>query len=176
MQKIGLILLFIMTVQSGVIFDFNKNSNTTNWTIVNDAVMGGKSEGNFNLNEDGNGVFSGNVSLENNGGFSMLRYRFNKINTAAFSKIVLRVKGDTKAYQFRVKTKVLDNHSYINTFNTTDDWQTIEIPLYKMYPAFRGKKLDIPNYANDGIEEIAFLIGNKKAEGFVLIIDKVVLK
>jgi len=131
-----------MTTESGIIFDFDNNSNTINWTIVNDAVMGGKSVGNFDLNENGDGVFSGNVSLENKGGFSMLRYRFDKINTTTFTKVILRVKGDAKAYQFRVKTKVSDNHSYIGTFNTIDDWQTIEIPLNEMYPAFRGRKLD----------------------------------
>jgi len=37
-------------------------------------------------------------------------------------------------------------------------------------------RLDIPNYKNNGIEEIAFLIGNKKAESFILIIDNIVLE
>ena len=45
-----------------------------------------------------------------------------------------------------------------------------------MYPTFRGKKLDISNYNVDNIEEIAFLIANKKAEDFKLEIDSIVLK
>ena len=38
--------------------------------------MGGRSDGNFNLNKEGFAVFHGEVSLENNGGFSSLRYQF----------------------------------------------------------------------------------------------------
>lgn len=45
-----------------------------------------------------------------------------------------------------------------------------------MYPTFRGRKLDSPNYSADGIEEIAFLIGNKRAESFKLEIDAISLK
>lgn len=37
--------------------------------------MGGKSSGDFYINESGNGVFEGFVSLANNGGFSSVRYR-----------------------------------------------------------------------------------------------------
>jgi len=42
-----------------------------------------------------------------------------------------------------------------------------------MYPSFRGRKLDQPNFSKDCIEEIAFLFGNKSQEKFKLIIDKI---
>ena len=58
------------------IFDFNTKSNITNWRIVDDVVMGGRSNGNFKINDSGYGEFSGTVSLENNGGFSMVQYAF----------------------------------------------------------------------------------------------------
>ena len=164
-----------MTMQSATIFDFNKTSDTSNWNIVDDVVMGGRSSGTFHLNKEGNGVFEGRVSLENNGGFSSLRYRFKKMNTKQYSKIILKVKGDGKTYQFRVKSKSSDYYSYITYFNTTKDWETIELSLSDMYPAFRGRKLNISNYDDEGIEEIAFLIGNKKAEAFKLEIDSIVL-
>jgi hypothetical protein len=35
--------------------------------VVDDAVMGGMSSGTFKLDPDGQGVFEGTVSLENNG-------------------------------------------------------------------------------------------------------------
>jgi NADH dehydrogenase [ubiquinone] 1 alpha subcomplex assembly factor 1 len=44
-----------------------------------------------------------------------------------------------------------------------------------MYPAFRGKKLDLPNFDHNYMEEIAFLIGNKKPEKFRLLIDQIEL-
>jgi hypothetical protein len=38
--------------------------------------MGGESSSTFQLNSEGHGVFEGNISLDNNGGFSSVRYRF----------------------------------------------------------------------------------------------------
>ena len=80
-QNIILFILLITTMQTATIFDFNKKADITNWTIVDDVVMGGRSSGNFYLNKEGNGVFEGRVSLENNGGFSSLRYDFDEIST-----------------------------------------------------------------------------------------------
>lgn len=162
-------------MQSAIIFDFNKTSNTNNWNIVDDVVMGGRSSGTFYLDKEGYGVFEGSVSLENNGGFSSLRYRFNKMSTLGYSKVILKLRGDGKTYQFRVKSRSSDYYSYIAFFNTTTEWETIELSLSDMYPAFRGRKLNTSNYDNDSIEEIAFLIGNKKAETFKLEIDSIAL-
>ncbi len=49
----------------------------------------------------------------------------------------------------------------------------MSISLKDLYPSFRGRDLDLPNYNNDSFEEIVFLIGNKKNEAFQLIIDKI---
>ena len=176
MRTIALILPIVMALQTSTIFDFDTNSDVSKWIVVDDVVMGGRSSGSFDIDGNGHGVFKGTVSLENNGGFSSVRYGFKKIRSSPYSKVVLRVKGDGKSYQFRVKAESSDYYSYIKEFKTTGAWETIEIPLGEMYPAFRGRTLDIPNYSNQGIEEIAFLIGNKKAEDFVLMIDHISLK
>ena len=44
-----------------------------------------------------------------------------------------------------------------------------------MYPAFRGRRLNMNNLQPNAIQEIAFLIGNKKAETFRLEIDSISL-
>ena len=81
-----------------------------------------------------------------------------------------------KDYQLRIKDNSRNYYSYIKTFSTNGEWQEIVIPLKEMYPSFRGRRLDVPNFSHDYIEEIVFLIGNKKNENFELIIDKIVLK
>ncbi|MBP0905090.1 CIA30 family protein [Mariniflexile gromovii] len=159
-----------------IIFDFNTKSDVTNWKTINDVVMGGKSNSFFSINDAGIGVFRGEVSLENNGGFAMLQYHFNSKNVFTFSKVCLKVKGDGKTYQFRIKNSARDKHSYIATFNTTTKWCNIEIPFSNMHPAFRGKSLDIPNYSGEQMEQITFLIGNKKEETFSLEISNIMLK
>ena len=45
-----------------------------------------------------------------------------------------------------------------------------------MYPVFRGRGLNQPNFSGKYLQEIGFLIGNKRAEKFNLIIDKIELK
>lgn len=165
-----------MTTQPYIIFDFNAVNDINDWNVIDDVVMGGKSCGTVHLNNEGNVIFEGHVSLDNNGGFSTLKHRFNDIVTKPYSKIVLNVKGDGKKYQFRLKKNVSDNHSYVSYFNTSEDWEVIELLLADLYPTFRGRKLDIPNYDGNSIQEVAFLIGNKKAEDFKLEIGTIILK
>ena len=159
-----------------VLFDFDKNSDLKNWAVVNDVVMGGRSDGSIEINNAGHGIFQGKVSLENNGGFSSVRYRFNQKNIDGYTKMILRVKGDGKQFQFRVKSDKYDRHSYIYSFQTTGEWQTIEMQLSEMTPSFRGIQLNIPNYQGKVMEEIAFLISNKIAETFKLEIDNITLE
>jgi len=163
-------------MQTATVFKFNKASNISNWSIVDDVVMGGRSSGNFYLNKEGHGIFEGRVSLDNNGGFSSVRYNFAKMSIKSYSKIILKVKGDGKSYQFRLKSKSTDYYSYITSFKTSEDWEIIEVKLSDLYPAFRGRNLNIPNFDKDNIEEIAFLIGNKREENFKLEIDYIELK
>jgi len=105
---------------------------------------------------------------------SSLRHSLNaKVGNNTIVRITL--KGDGKAYQFRIKSSPYDRHSYISEFQTTGDWQEVVIPLSAMYPAFRGRKLEIPNFNSDQISELAFLIGNKEPENFQLEISKIEL-
>lgn len=173
-------LIFIMILSSSspahVIFDFNKKADVKDWITVNDSVMGGESLSSFHLNNDGYGVFAGDISLENNGGFSSVRYNLEKKNMKGFTIIKIRLKGDGKKYQFRIKANSVDNHAYVATFLTSGEWQEIQIPIKDMYPTFRGRVLEQPNFSNEYIEEVRFLIGNKKAEYFKLLVDKIELQ
>ena len=58
-----------------LIYDFNDQSSSRDWRVVNDGVMGGLSASQFEINEVGNGFFHGHVSLENNGGFASVRHQ-----------------------------------------------------------------------------------------------------
>lgn len=171
-----ILILFPMNTLNQIIFDFTKDSDISAWRVVDDVVMGGRSQGSFRLNENGNGLFSGDVSLENNGGFSSLRYRFKQIEVLSNTKVVLKVKGDGNDYQFRVKDSYQNFYSYIKTFKTSKEWQLIEIDLSEMYPSFRGRKLAMENFSSEVIQEIAILIGNKKEQSFMLEIDQIYLK
>ncbi len=154
---------------------FDKDNNTQKWYITNDTVMGGISSSSVKINEKGYLVFSGRVSTENNGGFAMTRMS-TAISLNKHSKVVLRVKGDDKQYQLRLKSDESQRYSYVQAFRTNKQEQEIILPLTGFYPAFRGRKLSFGNFSANQIKEVAVLIGNKKDENFSLEIIKIAIQ
>ena len=67
--------------------------------------MGGISQSRIELSQTATGIFSGQLSLENNGGFASIRRRANDYNLDDCNGvIILKFKGDGRSYQFRAKT------------------------------------------------------------------------
>ena len=129
-----------------VLADFSKPTNLNNWKIVNDGVMGGKSEASFSIGPNKTAIFTGEVSLQNNGGFTSIRHSFTIKDISGSTKVCIRLKGDRKKYQFRLKNDQNDRHAYKAEFGTSGKWQTVVIQLKDMEPTFRGIRPDIPNY------------------------------
>lgn len=176
MKALLLIYLIPLLMSSLLVFDFGSNSDWSGWEIENDTVMGGVSNSKLSRSENGHAVFTGAVSLDNNGGFASMQYHFPPKNISGYSTAVIRLKGDGKDYQFRIKANLRERADYIYSFKTTGEWQTVEIPLNKMEPSYHGEKLNIPNFNADQIQEVRFMIGNGKAEKFRLEVDKIELK
>ncbi len=166
-----LILSLFTNTNMKEIYEFTTQTKVKEWRVVNDGVMGGISKSSLALTEDGYGQFSGHVSLENNGGFASIQ--LDKIIKLAEEKkfIILRVKGDGKAYEFRLKGEISQSESYVQQFITSGEWETIKLPISDFYPQFRGRKLNIPNFNFKNIEQVSFLIANKQDEDFKLLID-----
>lgn len=169
-------LLIAFCITEIMVFDFSKKENISNWSITNDNVMGGLSSSKMVVNDQGEGVFSGTVSTDNNGGFAMARLPVSITLLANTSKLVIKLKGDGKKYQFRIKSEKEQRFWYIQSFQTSTKTEKIELPLNAFYASFRGNKLDIENFSSKEIKEIAILIGNKKNEEFKLKIDNITLQ
>jgi NADH dehydrogenase [ubiquinone] 1 alpha subcomplex assembly factor 1 len=153
------------------VYHFSPQSNIQAWRIVNDGVMGGVSTSAIALTDAGQGQFSGHVSLANNGGFASVQLD-TKIKLAEEKTfVVLRVKGDGKRYEFRLKGDLSQGESYVHPFATSGDWETIRLKLSAFYPQFRGRQLNLPNFNFDRIAQLSFLIANKQNEDFKLLID-----
>ncbi len=169
-----LALLFVFVLGKDTeLYNFTANNAANDWYVVNDGVMGGISQSRFTINAEGHGVFKGSVSIENNGGFASVQHRFAPIEVKPKNKVRIRLKGDGKNYQFRIKGSLQDYYSYIYTFETTGDWQEVVIPLKDMYPSFRGRRLDAPNFDRNSIAQLTFLIANKRNEDFQLLLDRI---
>ena len=113
-----------------------------NWQIINDTVMGGHSHSRLVV-KDNVAVFEGNLSLEDNGGFSSCR-RNSSPDFIDGGTIKLQVKGDGRRYQFRLYTPFLNwGAAYVAEFQTQkDEWSVISLDESGFYPKFRGRYID----------------------------------
>ncbi|MFZ4102142.1 MAG: CIA30 family protein [Sphingobacterium thalpophilum] len=175
-----LILLLILSLPTKStmeeIYTFSNQKDINEWNVVNDGVMGGISKSSLVLTNTGNGKFSGHVSLANNGGFASIQLD-RTISVPQEKKfIVLRIKGDGKRYEFRIKGKSSQFESYVHQFSTSGDWENLKLSIREFYPQYRGRKLNIPNFNFKTIGQLSFLISNKREEDFELLIDRISLE
>ena len=178
MKFISLLLVLCLTHEGPrkKIVTFSSETNLREWRIVNDGVMGGVSSSTIRLSPEGHGVFSGQVSLAYNGGFASVQWDTAQSLTPDQTHVVLRVKGDGKRYEFRLKSTRNQPESYVQPFLTNGQWQEIRLPLKDFYPQCRGRMLAMPNFNFDRIAQISFLIANKQEEDFTLLIDWIALE
>mgnify|MGYP006140582471 FL=1 len=177
LQIIVYLLVFLVeNVEAKIIHDFNIGQNVNDWFVVDDVVMGGRSLGSFSLVEGGNGLFRGYISLKNYGGFSSIRCKQKEVGIDNYQYIVIKVFGDNKFYQLRIKSRYDHRHQYVKRFYAKNEWQEIKIPLNSMEPQYRGRKLRMRNFNSDSIVEFGILIGNKVEENFSLMIDYISLE
>lgn len=158
------------------LFDFQQSDQVNNWLVVNDGVMGGLSQSEIVLSRNNTAVFQGTVSLENNGGFASTRTIPQLYNLARYDGIIVRLKGDGKKYQFRLRMDDrFDGISYRYHFKTDiNKWIMIRIPFNECVPVFRGRILDgVEQLSANRIQQIGFLISDKQSGLFKLEIDYV---
>lgn len=160
------------------IIDFS-NTSAAYWQIVNDSVMGGISRSAFDLSDDGYAVFSGTVSLENNGGFASVRARSNApADLSGFEGLSVRVLGDGKTYSLRLKTVKngrITRYSHEARFTTTQgEWETHKLPYRAFNPVFLGRSVrGNPELNSDSIIEIGFMIRDQQEGPFRLAVSEI---
>ena len=88
-----------------------------------------------------------------------------------FKGILVRVKGDGKKYQFRIRTDDrFDGVAYRYHFETDmGRWQTISVPFDKCVPVLRGRILpDVEPVSPKDIQQVGFLISDRQSGDFRL--------
>ena len=157
-----------------MLIEFSNADEIENWRVINDGVMGGISQSEIVFNDKSTAIFQGTVSLENNGGFASTRTIPRSYNLDGYKGLLLRVKGDGKQYQLRLRTdERFDGISYRKHFVTEADvWMTIRMPFAEFVPVFRGRILkDAPPVSPAKVQQIGFLIADKQAGNFRLEIE-----
>lgn len=132
-----------------VVFAPDGSGPVQGWGSLDDVVMGGISESGFAIRqgagEDGGpcGVFGGNVTSANNGGFASVRTRNLEppLDLSGADGLELRVKGNGLRYKLILRCdNGWDTVGYTGYFDTQPGgWQTARIPFKDFKPVFRAK-------------------------------------
>lgn len=156
--------------------DFEPGSDhDLQWRVVNDGVMGGLSEGTVALTETGELVFVGNLSLENNGGFSSIRTNRVSFDLSRAEGLALRVKGDGRTYQLRLsnsRTYRGRESVFMAEFPTTKgEWTDVRIPFDRFVGTWFGRLIPDARLDPSDISRLGILLADKNAGAFALGVD-----
>jgi NADH dehydrogenase [ubiquinone] 1 alpha subcomplex assembly factor 1 len=155
------------------LFDFGAPQVAARWHATDDGIMGGLSQSSLQATSRQTAIFSGSVSLENNGGFASVRSEAGHHDLADCNAIRLRVRGDGHRYKLRIKTAIAHDVFYESGFATrADQWETIDIPFRTLVAKFRGRTVpDAPDFDASRVESIGLMIAEQQAGSFAVEIE-----
>ncbi|WP_259363395.1 CIA30 family protein [Colwellia sp. MB3u-4] len=163
--------------ESVLMINFTEQQSLDSWRITNDGVMGGKSQGQISLQAN-KAIFSGDISLANNGGFSSV-FRPIEPLAKALETVTIDIEGDGLTYQLRLMVN-LDGYrmAYKQSFDTVAGQQTqLSFTLADFQASFRGREIpNAPVLTSENIREVGFLVTSKVAGPFSLVITSVSFK
>lgn len=161
---------------TAVLADFSDPAAVAAWTTVNDPVMGGRSTSTVTFG-DGGLVFSGDISLENNGGFASARSPVDPAiggrATGATSLRVLAL-GDGKTYMLKVETG--QPWSYIQRFATEAGVRrTYDLPVseFESVGMFLNPAPGVPPLDPSTVSRIGVYILDKQEGPFQLVVSAI---
>jgi hypothetical protein len=158
-----------------ILVDFSRSAADA-WFVVNDGVMGGMSSSDMVVTANGTGLFAGRLSLENNGGFASVRTAVRS-DLSAFRGLALRVRGDGRTFQVRLRTEDrFDGIAYRADFDTEPgEWMTVVLPFDRFVPSFRGYvPRNAPPLDTGAIRQLGLLLGDNREGTFRLEISRII--
>lgn len=161
---------------TNMLIDFTDKKAGHQMNVVNDGVMGGLSQGRIEMTQNDSLLFKGNISLQNNGGFSSFRIGGKLWDLSAWKGVEILVKGDGRTYGLRATTDetfLRSSVSFTADFKTVkDEWVKLQIPFSKMKASWRGRKLD-RNFDPAQIKGLGIILADKQAGKFALEIKSI---
>lgn len=154
---------------------FTSADSLKSWTSVNDGVMGGVSKGAFKRTEQGTLLFSGELSLENNGGFASIRTRPSELKLSGMSAVVVKARGDGRTYwvELRASGQMGGSSFRADLPTTAGEWQETSIPFADFKPQAFGQDLPFKAINPAAVTSVGFMLADKKAGPFSLEIASV---
>ena len=175
MWLISILIVLSSFSNTEAIIDFSDPQQMRGWIIVNDGVMGGLSRGNVELTDKG-ALFTGRVSLENNGGFASFRSPYSRIDLSSYDtlEIKYRSKGLVCAMSFyRYSQFWRPNHKL--PLALSEEWSIIRISLLDLAEYRMGSKTGntISKDQLTDLIRIGFITDSKQEGNFEFEVDYV---
>jgi NADH dehydrogenase [ubiquinone] 1 alpha subcomplex assembly factor 1 len=152
--------------------DFKKTQAAGSWMSVNDGVMGGLSRGGPQVSKEHKLVFKGEISLENNGGFSSIRTRGKKLDLSGYDGLEIKVKGDGRMYYLTARASGRRMLAFWSPVQPSKgEWAVIRIPFDAFYATYMGKKIPVMKLNTKNVTSVGLMLYDKKAGSFVIEAD-----
>jgi len=155
------------------------SNNANDWYVVNDTVMGGVSSSSVDTNDSGQMVFSGRLSLENNGGFTSTRTEAIPLLKSGLDTLTFQLRGDGRTYIATIRTPYpsLRRIYYRQSFDTVADQDiTVELKGEDFKPYVFGQPVpSAPSLAEIGpaIGSVGIMLADKSPGAFSLQINEI---
>jgi len=157
-----------------LVFSFDRLEDRSDWTVINDGVMGGLSRGQLTITDQGTALFSGEVSLRNNGGFSSVRSKTAAYDLGGFGGLTIRVRGDGKRYKLTAAVDTgADPVMYQVGFETAkDEWVERHLAFGDFVATYHGRRVDGAGTLDPSrIQSVGFPIADGQEGSFRLEVD-----
>ena len=158
-----------------VLFDFAGTDAAEEWQAVNDGVMGGVSEGTFQITDRKTLVFFGILSLENNGGFASVRTKAKKLGLESGDALRVRVRGDGRRYSLNLyvpRPQVAFSYRATVT-TTTGEWVEVTLPLDSFQATSFGRPVDAGPVKPAEVSGLGLMVSDKRAGPFHLEVESI---
>ena len=152
------------------LFDFD-GADPADWRVVNDGVMGGRSEG-FAEVEGGTMAFTGTL-VTRGGGFTSVRV-VHGADLSAYDGVELRVRGGGRTFEMEVNDATRNRRREVSRrapFETTDEWQTVRIPFASLDASAFGEPVDVPPLDRADVRSFGLFIADGIDGPFRLEVD-----
>ena len=150
---------------------FSFDDDASGWSIQNDGVMGGDSQGAVEV-EGGALVFTGTVVTEGGGFTSALAPVGRDLSGA--EGVEMRVRGGGRTFELELDDGTTDRGRQVSRrapFPTTDDWRTVRVAFSDLETSVFGEPVEAPAFEPADVQAVGLYIIDGQDGPFRLEVD-----
>jgi monofunctional biosynthetic peptidoglycan transglycosylase len=179
MKKLILLLLCISALKSfgqSSIIDFgNSNGKNQEWMLLSDNIMGGNTKSKIEYTNN-SVLLSGNISLDNYGGFSSIKTKYKSFDLSKFTAIKIKFKSTKQKFAFTLEDNqnwTQPNYKYEFSAKKDDTWEEVTIYFKDFKEIIIGEPTGnlMKSKSLKNIVRMGIMTSEKKEGSFTLEVD-----